>query len=463
MITITVTTPCLRVSGGHWICALLAIIPLTAGAKGLLHADPEAQVLRADVAVPAATSFSTTDYATGNWWGVRDEMKEKGIEFVPTYTTEPAANIDGGEKSGSTYIHNIDLDLKLDLNKLFGIPRTTFLMKVSQRSGTSLSERKIAPSEGGNQFTVQEAYGPDQQVRLINVQFNTTFLDERLDLAYGRLAANDDFLRSPLYCQFINNSFCGSPQAVFLQNPFAFSAYPTAAWGTRARYNTTSGSWTFQGAVYDADPNLTDGDPDNTGNNDHGTDMSLGDNGVTLAGEVHYHVNRGSTTALPGVYKIGGFYMNGDYQDLGKTDNSTVDGNAMFWLLADQALYRETPGSDQGLAVFGALIFSLEDKVNTLDNYFAAGLLYRGLFDARPKDTTGLGITTGWFSDEINKARRTEDEEDKDYEAVIELNHKFQFSRGIAITPDIQYVIRPAGTGDIDNALVIGFRGTVQF
>ena len=141
-------TPASIVYRSRLLCILLVTTPLTAGAKGLLHEDPVAHVLRTDDPVSSATSFSTTDYATGNWWGVRDEMKEKGIEFVPTYTTEPAANIDGGEKSGSTYIHNIDLDLKLDLNKLFGVPRTTFLMKASQRSGTSLSERKIAPSEG---------------------------------------------------------------------------------------------------------------------------------------------------------------------------------------------------------------------------------------------------------------------------------------------------------------------------
>ena len=451
-----------RIGNCRWICSVLVIIPLTAGATGPQHKDPEANVLHTEDESPAETAFPVHDYGTGNWGGVRDSWKEKGFQFVLTYTTEPAANISGGEKTGSTYIHNFDFDFKFDLDKLFDIPRTTFMVKVSQRSGNSLSAEKIAPSEGGNQFTVQEAYGPTQNLRLINVQFDTTFLDKRLDLAYGRIVANDDFLRSPLYCQFINNSFCGSPQAVFLQNPFAFSAYPTAAWGTRARYNTTSRKWTFQAAVYDADPNLTDGDPSNTGNNDHGADLSFGGNGVTLAGEVQYHVNRGSKTTLPGVYKIGGYYMNGDYQDIGKTDNSTVDGNAMVWLLADQALYREAPGSNQGMAIFGALIFSLEDSVNTLDNYFNVGLLYRGLFNARPEDITGLGITAGWFSDEINKARLAEGKVVKDYEAVIELNHQFKFSRGISFAPNIQYVIQPAGVDQIPNAVVLGFRLNVQ-
>lgn len=31
-------------------------------------------------------------------------------------------------------------------------------------------------------------------------------------------------------------------------------------------------------------------------------------------------------------------------------------------------------------------------------------------------------------------------------EAVIELNHKFVLNCGFSITPDLQYIIRPAGT-----------------
>lgn len=232
-------------SGLLFTCILLATTPLTAGAAGLLHTDPDRQVLRS-VPVASTAHFLTSDYLTGNWGGAREQLREKGVDIELNYTTEPMYNVSGGEKTGGTYIHNIDLDLKFDLDKIFGGGNTTFLAKVSQRSGRSVSERYVVPSEGGNTFTVQEAFG-DQTVKLVNAQFNTRFLDDRLDLAYGRIVANDDFLRSPLYCQFVNNSFCGSPKAVFLQNPFAFSAYPTAQWGVRGRYDTVDQNWTFQG------------------------------------------------------------------------------------------------------------------------------------------------------------------------------------------------------------------------
>ncbi|AFL72334.1 carbohydrate porin [Thiocystis violascens] len=426
--------------------------------------DLAALTIAAALAAPmaAATDFPNSDYLTGNWGGARDRWKEQGVTINLGYTAEPMANVSGGEIKGGTYADNIGLNFGFDLERLLGIGGTDLLIQVSKRDGLSVSERFVAPSEGGNLFTVQELYG-GQNVKLANVQFNTRLLDDRLNLAYGRLIANDDFLRSPLYCQFFNNSFCGSPKPVFLQNPFTFTAYPLATWGARARYDTPARNWTIQAAVYDGDPEGKEGDPASPSHNDHGTSWGFGDNGVTLAGEIHYHVNRDSKDALPGVYKIGGYYMTGEFQNVGRLDNATETGNAMGWVLADQMLYRESAGADRGLSGFGAVVFSLTDDVNPMTWYFNTGLIYEGLFRARPRDTTGLAITSGWFGDRVNVARNAQDLAEKDYEAVIELNHKFVLGHGIAIQPDLQYVIRPAGTGDIDNALLIGAKVSVQF
>ena len=53
--------------------------------------------------------------------------------------------------------------------------------------------------------------------------------------------------------------------------------------------------------------------------------------------------------------------------------------------------------------------------------------------------------------------------ENKFREAVIEFNHLFLVGRGIGIQPDIQYIIRPAGTGAISNALAVGVKVSVDF
>jgi porin len=420
-----------------------------------------AVILSMTAPLALATDYPSSDYFLADW-ETRDAWKGRGFSFGLSYTAEPMFNVAGGEELGGTYADNIGLEFGFDLERILGIPATSLVIKGSKRDGLSVSQRFIAPSEGGNVFTVQELYG-GQNVKLANVQFNTVLLEQRLDIAYGRLIANDDFLRSPLYCQFINNAFCGSPKPVFLQNPFTFTAYPLATWGARVRYDTPSKKWTVQAAVYDGDPEGKEGDPAARDHNAHGTSWGLGNNGVTLAGELHYHVNRDSNQALPGVYKIGGYYMTGRFQDLSSSDSTTKAGSAMGWLLADQMLYRPEPGVGRGLWGFGALVFSFTNETNPMPWYFNTGLVYEGLFKRRPRDTTGLAITSGWFGDEVNVARRTEGLPDKDYEAVIELNHQFVLGRGISIQPDIQYIIRPAGTGEIDNALAIGARVSVNF
>jgi porin len=189
----------------------------------------------------------------------------------------------------------------------------------------------------------------------------------------------------------------------------------------------------------------------------------LGDNGVTLAGEIHYHVNRDARDALPGVYKLGGYWMNGDFAEVSSTTGATTRGSAMGWLLGEQMLYRAEPGSDLGLWGFGSVVFSFTNETNPMPWYFNAGLVYQGLFPGRPRDKTGLAITSGWFGDEVNVARRAQGLAEKDYEAVIELNHAFVLGRGITVQPDVQYIIRPAATGDIPNALAVGAKVVVNF
>ncbi len=436
---------------------LLATVATAPPARAAAPADAPP-----DRPAAATTAFPDRDFLTGSWGGVRDRWKDAGVSVNLNYATETLGNVSGGERTGWAYADNFALDLRFDLDRLVGFGGTTLLVKMSQRDGQSVSARFIAPSMGGNTFPVQELYG-GQTFKLVNVQLTTRLVDGRLDLAYGRLVANDDFLRSDLYCQFANNSFCGSPKPVFLQNPFTFTAYPLATWGARARYDTPARDWTLQAALYDGDPEGKWGDPASGGRNPHGTWWGFGSNGVTLAGEIQYHVNRDSDRALPGVYKIGGFYLTGQFQDLGKTGNATATGDGMFWLLADQMLTRETPGSRRGLSVFGALVFSLTDRANPMSSYFNAGLVYEGLFPGRPRDRTGLGVTAGWFGSLYNDGLAAAGLPTKSHEAVVELNHLFLVGLGIGIQPDVQYVVRPAGTGTIGDALAVGAKLSVDF
>jgi porin len=80
--------------------------------------------------------------------------------------------------------------------------------------------------------------------------------------------------------------------------------------------------------------------------------------------------------------------------------------------------------------------------------FFAAGgLVYRGLFGGRDHDTTNLGLYYGQFSDDLP---------DQSFETVVEVNYRFQLTPWLYAMPDFQYVFRPNGSDETDDALVLG-------
>ena len=84
----------------------------------------------------------------------------------------------------------------------------------------------------------------------------------------------------------------------------------------------------------------------------------------------------------------------------------------------------------------------------------AGGLVYQGLPPNRDRDVTAFCVILGKFSDELD---------DNGIETVLEINHRFQVGRWFYITPDIQYVINPNGSSDIDDALVLGVEISSNF
>ncbi len=410
----------------------------------------------------AETQYPASEYLLGNWLGVRDFAFEHGLDVKAHYTAQPMFNVSGGESKGGTYLHNLGLDVLFEPGKLGGPSNTSLLVRISNRDGDSVSKEEVAQSEGGHTFTVQEIHG-DQTFRVVNVQLNVRFWEDRIDIAAGRIVGNDDFQTTQYNCHFVNNSFCGTPKAAFLQNPGAFTAYPSVTWGVRTRIDSPDRRWTLQTAIYDADPSLREGDPAQSDSNNNGTDWDFGENGVLLAGELHLHTNRFSETELTGTLKIGGFWMSGDFEDKRTIDNSTVEGNGMLWFVGEHLLYRERVDPEQGLGGFSTFLYSLEDKANDMDFYVSAGLVYTGLIPGRDRDKTGLAFSLGWFSDELNKARRARGLQIKHEEAVLEFNHRVELGHGIAVQPDFQVVFDPAGTKEINHAILVGGKIAIQF
>ena len=395
-------------------------------------------------------SFDSGDYLTGSWGGYREKLVERGIDIELSYTAEPEWNPVGGERQSATYLHNIGISGLFDLEKLAGIPGTTFLIQGSQRSGKSLTEEAI-----GNAISVQQLFGGGQTYRLVEMRVTNELFEDQLELAYGRLSATSDFMTSPFYCDFVTNGICGQPTAPFFNMSNGISAYPVAVWGAMAKAKPTSESYLMAG-IYDGD----------AAGADRGTDFRFGDDGVLLISEIGLRPEAGFLS-LPGRYSMGAYYHTGDFSDVA-TD---VNGGNLFitgapprqdsnqsgvYCVLEQMVHRHGDHPSQGLNVFATFVVSPDLEKSEMPFFLNGGLVYDGLFAARPHDHTALGFYTTWFSSDLRDAQRAAGLEGQTAETGIELNHQFQFTPYFYLRPDVQYIVRPNGLSSIDNALVVG-------
>jgi porin len=381
-------------------------------------------------------SWLAQDSATGDWDGLRSRAKAAGLTVNGNYQTDLLANPTGGEGQGFAYAGTMEISLDVDLERIAGLEGARFFIAGYWASGDDLSGTEI-----GNLIGVAQAFN-GRTVALAQMYLEQELFQGGLDLALGRLSPGDDFATSDLYESYVSAGINPNPFAIG-QNVSSFTADPVAQWGARAIVRPTEQIHLAAG-VYNADPNVTrDGR--------HGVDFALDpEDGVLAIAEAGYHWNQ----ALPGSATFGGYVDSSEF-DVLDGSGRTRGGNYGFYLLVDQMAYREGgPQSEQGLTPWGALTLAPAEGINTIPFSAAGGLVYRGLLPGRDDDLTALAVYYGAFSDRL---------EDQSAETVVEANHRFQLAPWLYVTPDFQYVIRPDGRSDIDDAAVLGGEIGIDF
>jgi porin len=399
------------------------------------------------------------DHLLGDWAGLLPKMEDTGITPTLTYVSDIAGNPTGGKNQGISYDDNIGLGLQFDLNKLVGLNGGSFLISMSQRDGDSLSKKYV-----GNAFSVQQVYG-GETFHLVDVAYQQKLFDDKLEVSLGRIAAGDDFLVSAYDYLFMQNGFDGNPVAIFFNSP-GMSSYPNATWGTRLKVMPTQRTYLMAG-VYNGDAAIR-------ANDNHGADMSM--NGPVFAiAEAGYKYNGlpGDSQFL-GNYKAGVWYDHNsftDYTTVGYVQAASLTrDNWGCYGMFDQVLVPfAEPTSNRGLGIFGSVLISPDQSVSEIPYFFTAGVAARGIFASRPSDIAGFGAVFGEFSSDLRDAEQREQLLDpsvgvQSHESVLEWTYRFDMCKGaLFVQPDIQYVIRPGGTGQISNAVVLGCQLGVNF
>lgn len=388
------------------------------------------------------SSWLDGDRLTGDWQGVRTTQETAGFKSFAYYSGIFTSNVHGGNSTDSSYSGDLFIGMEFDLEKLLGWDNTKFVLSGIDRHGRSIDKAV------GGQYSVMQNVG-GQNAFLYNVTLEKTFLDDTLSVKFGRMTATDDFVGSPYYSYSVNNAVNGQIRAALFDG--VMTSYPFPVWGGRVKYQPREDFYVMLGA-FQLSEDMFDRDG-------QGVDMSIdsGD-GVSIFTQVGWNPK---LAERPAHFFVG---MNNSFFDMDEFNSSgSREQFTRFYGHADYQVFAESPGSEEGLALFATLAYSPYEDAAIIPFQSTFGMNYLGLFPGREEDRTMFFATYGSFSDHFAAERVAAGGGKPDFEMVLELAHRFQITPASYFQPDLQYIIQPGGTGDIDNALVIGCQFGASF
>jgi len=419
--------------------------------------------------VSASEMFaSDSPWMLGDWGGTRSELLEKGYDFTLGYTGEMGSNLHGGYNHDRTarYSDQFTFGSHLDLEKILGWQDTELQLTITERHGDNISNDRINDPRVGGFTSAQEVWGRGETWRLTQMWIKQKYFDGALDVKFGRFGEGEDFNSFP--CDFQNLAFCGSQVGNWVGG--IWYNWPVSQWALRVKYNITPEFFVQVGAFEQNPSNLE------TGN---GFKLSgSGTKGAILPVEAVWSPQ---VNGLPGEYRLGYYYSTADAEDVYEDINGNPQGisGAGFkshsskhgwWVVAQQQVTAHGGDASRGLSLFAN--FTVHDKAtNVVDNYQQVGLVYKGAFDARPKDDIGFGIARIHVNDDVKKRAEQLNAQNgiNDYdnpgfvplqrtEYNAELYYGFHVTNWLTVRPNLQYIKSPGGVDEVDNALVAGLK-----
>ena len=429
-------------------CQLSAIVALGLGASSV-YAD---EAFSAD-----------SKWMTGDWGGERTRLIEQGIDIKADYVGEVGANLHGGYNDDKTarYSDQFGLGVALDLQKLWGWDNTQAKIQLTNRNGQNISNDRVGDPRAGTLSSSQEVYGRGHMVRLTQLWIQHQFLDGKLDVKAGYFGEGEDFNTFP--CEFQNLAFCGSQVGNWATN--VWYNWPVSQAALRVKYNITPELYAQIGA-YNQNPSQLE----------HGNGFKLsgsGTKGTVLPVELVWSPK---VNDLPGEYRVGYYKSTAPADDV--KVNITNDGEDYrvrdskhgYWFVVQQQLTSHNGDASRGLHIAANATFH-DKATNIVDNYQSLMFVYKGPFDARPKDDIGIGAARIHVNDDVKKSAElinasigATDYSDPLYtplrntEYNYELNYGFHVTNWLTVRPNLQYITHPGGVDQVDNALVAGLK-----
>ncbi len=380
----------------------------------------------------------TRDSLSGEVFGL-EQLNSSGIRPYGLLLGGFVANLEGGNRTGSVGEGLLDFGVDIDFEEMGGWSGASLHLGAFAIFGDDPSEHLVGD------FNAVSNIAAFNTVRLFQAWLQKEWRDGAIAMRIGQIAADDDFMVSENAGLFLNSAFGPLPTESGNIGAPIFPLGSPGLWGSvRITENTY-----FQIGVYSGDAGQEE-------INDHGLEFGLGgDRGyvIFLEGGTEVEIR-----GLPGVYKVGGFYHTGDFEDFGS--GRTGSGNSSLYFAADQALFSESD-ADQGLGSFLRFGYSPSEERNTVRLYSDFGLTYGGLLPGRNSDVLGIAFSITRFGDDFLETVSGVGRPPAKTERILELTYQIPISPNITLQPDLQLILDPL-EGQSD-AVVFGLRVEAAF
>ena len=416
-------------------------------------------------------------YATGDWFGARHTLEDHGILFSGGWKANYFGVVNGGLRQAGAFDEQILFSVKLDMEKMLGIPGLSLNGSVWWRDGRNV-DLLVGASPAFNPSALQ--VGTGWRLLPVYAQWESRDLlpvKDMITLAGGWTNPYYFFIQQPASQLFVNNALFQTKGLVNSGIPWS-GAMDT--WGGHLKVKPTESSYA-QGGLYMAIPGALN-------KNNHGLYFEgaypQDSNGLYFVGETGITPKIGSSK-LPGKYAFGGIYFGVENKSF---NGQTSDGRyALYWQV-DQMLFRETefadkgdgksavpaktvrepvgpvsnPPGEQGLYLFSFVSYAPKYN-NAMPFYFHTGLVYKGLIPTRDRDQLGLAFAYGNYSYYKTLADERADKPVQSFESMLELDYRVQLAKFAYVQPFMQYLIRPNGTGLVENSTILGVQMGLTF
>lgn len=352
------------------------------------------------------------------------------------YTGEAWDNASGGIHDGTTYIYNLDAQLRVNTAKAFGWTGGSFFVEgfynnahTLDRLVGSVQDVSAVDTGGVEAFRLYQAYYK-QDLGSTNLLFGIYDLETE----FGNTRPMDLFFNGAYaWTSTLDRSGLNGP-----------STYPYTALAFRVREMLTP-EWSVQAAVLDGVPDSIKHPSDPVA-----VDFSRA-NGALAIGEVDYAPVR-NTKILAGYWNYTGQFDALNETNPDGSQRETYGSNGGY-IGGATRLYSQA--GNRGLDGF-ANIGLADSRTNEVDRAVNFGLTYTGPLGSRPYDRVGLAMGVVGSSGPYKATQIAAGNRVTDYEKNIELTYRAPINDWLTLQPDVQYLTHPNFDATLKNDFVFG-------